>query len=94
MFGEDIGNPNPKIRTLQLPYELEAKLPFTSFSLGGSCCAKIPKIDRGCAKTRGLFHLSKGYEKIPKTWQSIGGAPINSKPRENKQVILTPSNMT
>ena len=35
-----------------------SKLPFTSFSLGGSCCAKIPKIDRGRPNTIGIFHLS------------------------------------
>ena len=40
--------------------ESRSKLPFTSFSLGGSCCAKIPKIDRGRPKTIGLFHLSQG----------------------------------
>ena len=68
-------------------YESRSKLPFTSFSLGGSCCAKIPKIDRGRPKTIGLFHLSEGSEKIPKRWKSIGDALIQ-KPRENKQVIL------
>ena len=75
MFGEDIGNPNPKIRTLQLPYELRAKLPFTSFSLGGSCCAKIPKIDRGRAKSRGLFHLKQGLREDPQNVEIDRGRP-------------------
>ena len=35
-----------------------SKLPCTSFSLGGSCCSKIPKINRGHPKTIGLYHLS------------------------------------
>ena len=43
-----------------LIFESRSKLPFTSFSLGGSCCAKIHKIDRGRPKTEGLFHLSEG----------------------------------
>ena len=31
-----------------------------SFTLVGSCCAKIPKIDRGRPKSIGLIHLSWG----------------------------------
>ena len=31
-------------------YESRSKLPFTAFSPGGSCCATIPKIDRGRPK--------------------------------------------
>ena len=38
-------------------YESRSKLPFTSFSLGGSCYAKVPKIDGGRPKTIGVIHL-------------------------------------
>ena len=40
--------------------ESRSKLLLTSFSLGGSCCAKIPKIDRGRPKIMGLIHLRYG----------------------------------
>ena len=43
-----------------ISYESRSKLPFTSFSLGGSCYATILKIDRGRPKTIGLIHLRYG----------------------------------
>ena len=49
---------NPCRTGEQCVNESRSKLPFTSVSLGGSCCAKIPKIDRGRPKTIGLFRLS------------------------------------
>ena len=61
-FRRNIGECTPLVCNLRAMsiYESRSKLPFTSFSLGGSCCAKISEIDRGRPKTIGLFHLSEG----------------------------------
>ena len=57
-------------------YESRSYFPSISFSLGGSCCAKIPKIDRGRPKTIGLIHLSKpGLREDPPNVQIDRGRP-------------------
>ena len=56
-------------------YESRSKLPFTSFSLGGSCCARIPKIDRGRPKTIGLISFKPGLREDPQNVEIDRGTP-------------------
>ena len=63
-------------------YESRSKLPFTSFSLGSSCCAKIPKIDRGRPKTIGLFHFKLGLREDAQNVEIDRGCPNSKTKRE------------
>ena len=62
-------------------YESRSKMPFASFSLGGSCCPESPI---------GLIHQGKGCEKIPQDVAIDRGRPT-SKPIEAKQGNFDPT---